>query len=103
MISKMTMISYFRYQTALHRAVLVDSQEMVELLISRGAEINKGDRDGVTPLALAVRYQNTSFSHSFINSQKSMIYWEKNPFLSRIISIIITEYLGCHGSWPLLR
>merc|ERR1719232_2028024 len=27
---------------------------MVELLISRGAEINKGDRDGVTPLALAV-------------------------------------------------
>ena len=46
----------FRYQTALHRAVVADSQEMVELLINRGAEINKGDRDGVTPLALAVRY-----------------------------------------------
>ena len=43
------------YQTALHRAVLVDSPEITELLLSRGAEINTGDRDGVTPLALANR------------------------------------------------
>jgi len=41
------------YQTALHRAVLVDSPEITELLLSRGAEINTGDRNGVTPLALA--------------------------------------------------
>ena len=44
------------YQTALHRAVLVDSLEITELLLSRGAELNPGDRDGVTPLALANRY-----------------------------------------------
>ena len=43
------------YQTALHRAVMVDSVEITELLLSRGAEINTGDRDGVTPLALANR------------------------------------------------
>ena len=48
--------TYFSYQTALHRAVLVDSQEIAELLISRGAELNTGDRDGVTPLALANRW-----------------------------------------------
>ena len=44
------------YQTALHRAVLVDSPEITELLLSRGAELSPGDRDGVTPLALANRY-----------------------------------------------
>ena len=44
------------YQTALHRAVLVDSLEITELLLSRGAELSPGDRDGVTPLALANRY-----------------------------------------------
>ena len=34
---------------------MVDSLEITELLLSRGAEINTGDRDGVTPLALANR------------------------------------------------
>ena len=48
--------SNYSYQTALHRAVLVDSPEITELLITRGADINTGDRDGVTPLALANRF-----------------------------------------------
>ena len=35
--------------------MLVDSLEITELLVTRGAELSPGDRDGVTPLALANR------------------------------------------------
>jgi len=41
------------YQTALHRAVLCDNEEILRLLLSRGAEPNIGDKEGLTPLALA--------------------------------------------------
>ena len=48
--------SMSRYQTALHRAVLCDNEEILRLLLSRGAEPNIGDKEGLTPLALAKRY-----------------------------------------------
>ena len=32
-----------------------NNQEMLELLVRRGAQLNQADREGVTPLALAIR------------------------------------------------
>merc|ERR1711953_942369 len=43
-----------RYLTCLHAAVLGNNQEMVEVLVRRGAQLNQADRDGVTPLGLAI-------------------------------------------------
>merc|ERR1711953_595380 len=43
-----------RYLTCLHAAVLGNNQEMVEVLVRRGAQLNQADREGVTPLALAL-------------------------------------------------
>ena len=39
--------------------MLGNNQEMVEVLVRRGAELNQADREGVTPLALAVRSGQT--------------------------------------------
>jgi len=44
-----------RYQTPLHCAVEVRNQEIVQILLDRGPELNQGDRDGITPLELAIR------------------------------------------------
>ena len=44
-----------RYLTCLHAAVLGDNRDIMELLLRRGAEVNQGDREGITPLSLAIR------------------------------------------------
>jgi len=49
------------YQTALHRAVLCDNEEILRLLLSRGAEPNIGDKEGQTPLALAKSTNKRNF------------------------------------------
>lgn len=46
----------FSYLTCLHAAVLSDNQDIVKLLLRRGAVVNKADKEGVTPLALAIRW-----------------------------------------------
>jgi len=44
-----------RYETPLHCAVEVKNTEIVQILLNRGAELNQGDRNGDTPLQLAIR------------------------------------------------
>ena len=41
-------------QTPLFRAAAHGSEEIVQLLLSRGADVSLQDGDGITPLAIAV-------------------------------------------------
>merc|ERR1712183_133321 len=47
---------YPRYSTPLHDAVCCGRQEVVSLLVSRGANVNELDYKNMTPLKLAIRY-----------------------------------------------
>ena len=50
-------LNYFtiRYSTPLHDAVCCGRQEVVSLLVDRGANINELDYKNMTPLKLAIR------------------------------------------------
>ena len=45
----------FRYSTPLHDAVCCGRQEVVTILVERGANVNELDYKNMTPLKLAVR------------------------------------------------
>ena len=45
----------FRYSTPLHDAVCCGRQEVVRILLERGAEVNEIDYKNMTPLKLAIR------------------------------------------------
>merc|ERR1711942_113006 len=47
---------YPRYSTPLHDAVCCGRQEVVQILVERGANVNELDYKNMTPLRLAVRY-----------------------------------------------
>merc|ERR1711892_435194 len=47
---------YPRYSTPLHDAVCCGRQEIVQILVERGAKVNELDYKNMTPLKLAVRY-----------------------------------------------
>merc|ERR1712128_411371 len=47
---------YPRYSTPLHDAVCCGRQEIVKILVERGAKVNELDYKNMTPLKLAVRY-----------------------------------------------
>merc|ERR1712154_80364 len=47
---------YPRYSTPLHDAVCCGRQEIVQILVERGAEVNELDYKNMTPLKLAIRY-----------------------------------------------
>eukprot|EP00091_Calanus_sinicus_P009867 TRINITY_DN2292_c0_g1_i4.p1 TRINITY_DN2292_c0_g1~~TRINITY_DN2292_c0_g1_i4.p1 ORF type:complete len:124 (-),score=41.03 TRINITY_DN2292_c0_g1_i4:65-436(-) len=47
---------YPRYSTPLHDAVCCGRQEIVKILVERGANVNELDYKNMTPLKLAVRY-----------------------------------------------
>ena len=76
------------YQTALHRAVLVDSLEITELLLSRGAELNPGDRDGVTPLALANRYTGLDIEVALVPLLMHMLFLDFSTDKRAIANIL---------------
>ena len=44
-----------RYSTPLHDAVCCGRQEVVRILLERGAEVNEIDYKNMTPLKLAIR------------------------------------------------
>ena len=44
-----------RYSTPLHDAVCCGRQEVVRILLERGADVNEIDYKDVTPLKLAIR------------------------------------------------
>ena len=48
-----------RYSTPLHDAVCCGRQEVVKILVSRGAAVNELDYKNMTPLKLAIRYVST--------------------------------------------
>merc|ERR1712106_1011282 len=47
---------YPRYSTPLHDAVCCGRQEVVKILVERGAAVNELDYKNMTPLKLAIRY-----------------------------------------------
>merc|ERR1719431_1850992 len=47
---------YPRYSTPLHDAVCCGRQDIVSLLVERGANLNELDYKNMTPLKLAIRY-----------------------------------------------
>merc|ERR1712106_1137743 len=47
---------YPRYSSPLHDAVCCGRQEVVQILVSRGANVNDLDYKNMTPLKLAIRY-----------------------------------------------
>eukprot|EP00092_Neocalanus_flemingeri_P052844 GFUD01061935.1.p1 GENE.GFUD01061935.1~~GFUD01061935.1.p1 ORF type:complete len:123 (-),score=43.48 GFUD01061935.1:78-446(-) len=47
---------YPRYSTPLHDAICCGRQEVVSLLVERGANVNELDFKNMTPLKLAIRY-----------------------------------------------
>merc|ERR1711983_245993 len=47
---------YPRYSTPLHDAVCCGREEIVKILVERGANVNELDYKNMTPLKLAVRY-----------------------------------------------
>merc|ERR1712215_186745 len=47
---------YPRYSTPLHDAVCCGRQEIVQILVERGADVNELDYKNMTPLKLAIRY-----------------------------------------------
>ena len=44
-----------RYSTPLHDAVCCGRQEIVKILLERGANVNETDYKNMTPLKLAIR------------------------------------------------
>ena len=55
-----------RYSTPLHDAVCCGRQEVVSLLVSRGANVNELDYKNMTPLKLAVRWAKKRVLRDFI-------------------------------------
>ena len=53
-------ITSFRYSTPLHDAVCCGRQEIVKILLERGANVNEIDYKNFTPLKLAIRYFNNN-------------------------------------------
>ena len=47
----------FRYSTPLHDAVCCGRQEIVKILLERGANVNELDYKNFTPLKLAIRFE----------------------------------------------
>merc|ERR1711910_130802 len=47
---------YPRYSTPLHDAVCCGRQEVAQILVERGANVNELDYKNMTPLKLAIRY-----------------------------------------------
>jgi hypothetical protein len=56
---KIALPPLFRYSTPLHDAVCCSRQEIVQILVERGANVNELDYKNTTPLKLAVRQGNT--------------------------------------------
>lgn len=48
-------VTMLRYSTPLHDAVCCGRQEVVRILLERGAEVNEIDYKNMTPLKLAIR------------------------------------------------
>jgi hypothetical protein len=67
--------------TALHTACYMGNNEMCELLLSRGADINKENEEGKTPLYSAIREHNTD-TVDFLLKHGAIIYnsWYELPY-----------------------
>jgi len=59
-------------ETALHRAVIQDNWELVELLISRGADVNAKDSNGETPLHCAAGAARIAMFRLFLQKGADM-------------------------------
>ena len=69
----MCMVPYaFRYSTPLHDAVCCGRQEVVQILVERGANVNELDYKNMTPLRLAVRYANIILGTCQLSQNKCM-------------------------------
>ena len=57
---RLWLCDWLRYSTPLHDAVCCGRQEVVKILLDRGANVNEVDYKSMTPLKLAIRWGNTS-------------------------------------------
>ena len=56
--------------TPLHNAVMFDHKEIVELLISRGADVDAKNRKGQTPLLFAMRLDSKEIAELLISERR---------------------------------
>jgi ankyrin repeat protein len=59
-------LSIFRYSTPLHDAVCCGRQQVAQILVERGANVNELDYKNMTPLKLAVRSENLRVLMQFV-------------------------------------
>ena len=52
-----------------------EKQEVVTLLIDRGADVNNADNEGLTPLQIAARVSLFVFVSYFLNFNSPDCYW----------------------------
>jgi len=59
-------IDYYNNRTALHRAAISGRRDVVELLLAKGADIDRKDNDGRTPLDYALQNGHTEIAELLI-------------------------------------
>lgn len=55
--------------TPLHEAVKITSKEMIELLLQNGADVNARDKEGKSPLEIAIEKQNLTLIASLLKAK----------------------------------
>lgn len=64
--SNISSLTFCRYSTPLHDAVCCGRQEVVRILLERGANVNEIDYKDMTPLKLAIRSESVLQRRTFI-------------------------------------
>lgn len=82
--------------TPLHIAVLTENQAIIEILIRLGADVNRPNHEGETPIFNAVRNNSSRFLINYLISEGAIIDLsnKKNQSLTQIAELYNNNYFN---------
>ncbi|OWZ19001.1 hypothetical protein PHMEG_0006807 [Phytophthora megakarya] len=83
--SKKTALHYCSKKTALHYCVEEGGLLVTELLLSRGANIDREDKNGTSPLALVLQLANVNVLQLFLNHHQCVATSERHNFAADVL------------------